>query len=158
MPVEYIKRLSELAAKRGRPAFQWVISESAPLTPLRKPLSECRVALVTSGGVYHVSQPEYQDADDLTWRELPKDVPLAELRIHHVGYNHADADRDVNVVFPISRMRELEDQGVIKELASPCFTFMGRIYSRLRLVKETGPALAARMKEMGVDACLLAPA
>jgi D-proline reductase (dithiol) PrdB len=158
MPIEYIKRINERYAKRGGQALQWATHESAPLTPLSKPLSRCRVALVSSGGVYHQSQPKYLDQDDLTWRELPKDVEVGELRIHHIGYNHAGADRDINVVFPVTRMRELEARGVIGELASPCYTLMGRIYSRLRLVKEMGPALAARMKEAGVDACLLVPA
>lgn len=105
-----------------------------------------------------MSQPTYEDRDDLTWREMTKDVHVGELRIHHVGYNHADADKDVNVVFPITRMRELEAEGFIQELATPCYTLMGRIYSRLRIVKEMGPALAAKLKDAGVDACLLVPA
>lgn len=158
MPVEYIKRINELYAKRGTQPFQFSQNETATLTPLGKPLRECRVALVGSGGIYRVSQQRYEDLDDFSVREIPKDVDLSELRIHHKGYNHADADKDVNVVFPISRMRELEQEGFIKEFVSPAYSFMGRIYSRLRLVKETAPALAERLRAARVDACLIVPA
>ncbi len=158
MPVEYIKRINEFYGKRGMKPLEFARHDSAPLTPLSKPLGECRIGLISSGGVYHSSQPAYQDLDDLTYREIPKDVDLAELKIHHVGYDHTDAEKDVNIVFPVTRLRELEKEGFIGALASPCYTFMGRIYSRLRLLKETGPDLAKKLKENSVDACLIVPA
>jgi hypothetical protein len=45
MPIEYIKRIHERAKKRGAQLLQFSENETAPLTPLAKPLSDCRVAL-----------------------------------------------------------------------------------------------------------------
>lgn len=159
MPVRYIERANRIAAERGTTPYQYTVHAAAPpLASLAKPLAQCRVALITSGGVHHVRQEPFEERDDTTFRELPKDVPLNELRIRHGGYNHADADRDPNCVLPLTVMRQMEAEGVIGALASPVFSFMGRVPSRLRLMQETAPGLAKRLRAADVDACLLVPA
>jgi len=56
-PIAYAARLNEFYRRQGFPAYQWTINESAPLTPLKKPLAGCRVAMLTSGGVSRKDAP-----------------------------------------------------------------------------------------------------
>lgn len=51
MPIDYIRRIHEIYARRGAQPYQFAAHDSAPLVPLKKPLSQCRVALISSGGV-----------------------------------------------------------------------------------------------------------
>jgi D-proline reductase (dithiol) PrdB len=140
-----------------QPPYQWSTYEGSPLASLRKPLSRCRIALLSSSGIYRKDQAPFGDVkNDLTWREIPTDLDPAALKISHFSKN-AKAVTDVNTVFPFQRLRELAAEGFIGELASPAFTFMGRIFSRTRLQKEMAPALLERLRAMDVDAALLVP-
>ena len=155
MPVRYIEQV-RLHFPDHAP-YQWSTYETSPLTPLPKPLSRCRIALLSSSGVYHKDQSPFDDVkNDLTWREIPTDVDPRDLRISHFSKN-AKAVTDVNTVFPVSRLRELAAEGFVGELASPAFTFMGRIFMRTRLQKEMAPALLERLRALAVDAALLVP-
>ena len=142
-----------------QPPYQWTENVSAPWTPIVKPLTESRVALISSGGVYRRDQPPFKpDKNDLTFREIPADTDVRELRISHDYYDHRDAEQDVNCVFPIERMRELATERFIGGLAEVHFTFMGRIFRKTGLLNEMSPGLIARMKALGVDLAFLVPA
>ena len=155
MPVAYIEQVRKFYA--DQPPYQWSTHEGSPLAPLRKPLSRCRVALLSSSGIYRREQAPFNDVkNDLTWREVPTDVDPAALKVSHFSKN-AKGVTDVNTVFPFQRLRELAAEGIIGELASPAFTFMGRIFARTRLQKEMAPALLERLRAMDVDAALLVP-
>ncbi len=65
------------------------------------------------------------------------------------------AQKDANVNFPILRMRELRDEGMIPELHPTAF-FVGAC-SQMRLQKETGPRWAKRFMEDQIEALLLVP-
>ena len=155
MPVGYIEQVRKFYAEQ--PPYQWSTYETSPLTPLGKPLSRCRIGLLSSSGIYRKDQAPFEDVkNDLTWREISTDVDPADLRISHFSKN-AKAVTDVNTVFPFQRLRELAAEGFIGELASPAFTFMGRIFMRSRLQKEMAPALLERLRALAVDAVLLVP-
>lgn len=69
----------------------------SPWTGLAVPVSQCRLALVTTGGVHLSSQSPFnmQDpAGDPTFREIPANVSIENLEITHDYYDHTDADRD----------------------------------------------------------------
>ena len=155
-PVPYIPRTREMYA--DYPPYRWVVNEDVPWTPLNKPLSRCKVALISSGGVYRKDQPPFHQKDDTSHREIPKDVSVDDLRISHFGYRTEDARKDPNCVFPIERMRELEADGVIGELADPTYTTMGGIYSARRVREELAVRLVERLKQNTVDVAYLVPA
>src|SRR5438552_4342584 len=127
MPVEYIPRTRELYSS-FKP-YQWVVNDCAdiPWTPLRKPIAECKVALVSSGGILYRDQPRFH-REDASYRRMPKDAAREDLYIWHFGYPTADAEADPNCVFPLERLRDLETARVIGELSDPAFSFMGGIY------------------------------
>lgn len=134
-----------------------------PWTPLAKPLSACRVALVTTGGVHLRDQPTFdmENPDgDPTFREIPAGVARDALVITHDYYDHRDADRDINVVFPLDRLDELAAEGRIAGQAPLHLGFMGHVDGPLvgRLSGETAPEAARRLRASGADCVLLTPA
>ena len=78
-PIAYIPRTRELYADEA--PYRWVVNEDVPWTPLTKPLSRCSVALLSSGGAHHKDQPSFHTKDDTSYREIPKDAAVGELRI-----------------------------------------------------------------------------
>ncbi len=160
-PVEYIKHTREHFAKQGFPPYRWTENPDCPQwTPLGKPLERCRVALLSSGGMYIKDKqtPFDPDRDDLTFREIPNDVERGALAISHDNYDHTDAEKDINCMFPIERLRELDRQGRIGEFAATTYTMMGRIFRRTALEQELAPQIIQRLKDAGVDVLLLVPA
>lgn len=151
-----------LLAQMWAENFDSVKNTDIPWTPFEKDLFDCRVALVTTAGVHISGQVPFDMDDeegDSTFREIPAGVRIDDLMITHKYYDHSDADRDVNIVFPIDRLRELAASGDIKELAPRHFGVMGHIVGgKLKqLIEETAPAIAARLKEDGADIALLTP-
>ncbi|MEW6298130.1 MAG: glycine/sarcosine/betaine reductase selenoprotein B family protein, partial [Thermodesulfobacteriota bacterium] len=123
-PVEYVTRIRENYARLGYAPYQWVTNpDPPPWQPLRKPLSQCRLALIASGGIYVTGQVAFHFKDDTSFRVIPKDVRTADLRTAHFAYDQTDARRDPNVVFPIDTLRRLEREGVIGALADHAYTF-----------------------------------
>ena len=135
---------------------------SVPWTPVTKPLSESRVALVTTSGVHLKEQTPFDMKDpngDPTPRELPSDTPLEQYTITHDYYDHTDADKDLDIVFPVTRLNELAAEGVVGEAAPRNFSFMGHIdgpYVGV-LMEATAKEVAAKLNEDGVDIALLTP-
>jgi len=127
-------------------------------TPLGKPLSQAVVSLVTTGGVHQKSDQPFDVANphgDWSFRETPTDLDSRQLAITHTHYNHVDADRDINCMFPLDRLRELCDQGVIGGIAPTAYSIMGFIPDPEHLVAETAPELARRVKDSGADLALM---
>jgi D-proline reductase (dithiol) PrdB len=155
-PISYIESVRKVFP--DQPPYQWSTFEEAPFTPLKKPLQESRIGLISSCGIYQKDQPSFNSIkNDLTFREIPADVDPCDLRIAHNFYDSTDAKRDVNCVFPIERLRELGKEGFIGTFVSPAYTFMGRIFKRRELQDEMIPSLIQKIMEGKIDALLLVP-
>ena len=138
------------------PQLRGLVDGPIPWTPLSKPLRECKVVLISTGGVHlHHDRPFRVDGD-ASYRVIPKNVRIADLAISHQAYDKTDAIRDINLVFPIERLRELTAEGVIGSLADEHYGFglMGSAKKLLPSQKE----VAKRIREAGVDLALLVPA
>lgn len=160
-PIRYVDRLNAFYRSQGFPPYKWSVYEAAPLTPLTKPLSQCRVALLTSGGVSCKSMPPFNPLarNDLRVDAIPEETPADFFLINDAYYNHQDADRDINCILPLERLRELADEGVIGAIALHHYSgFMGRTYTRTAVLSEAAPALAQRLRHEGVDVFVLVPA
>ena len=157
--VEYIRLTRERYQELGFPAYSWTVNEASPWAPLSRPLEECRVALLSSGGISLPGQPPFDPGgrDDLSFREIPRDADLSQAVINHNYYDHSDAERDINCIFPTERLRELEEEGYIGELAPLGYTFMGRIFRRRALAEKMAPDLVRRLRESAVDVLLGVP-
>ncbi len=160
-PIAYVTQLNEFYRSQGFPPYQWTVNDTAPLTPMTKPLRECRIAMLTSGGVSRKVDAPFnpQARNDLRVDAVPRDTAGDFFVIHDDYYNHADADRDINCMFPLERLRELAAERVIGEVAPHHYSgFMGRTYIRSAVVNEAAPVLVRRLRDESVDAFVLVPA
>ena len=129
----------------------------APFVRPKKPLSQCRLALVTTGGV-HLPMDTRFDIDDplgdCSYREIP--TGATDLTWTH-AYHRPDEVTDLDSVLPLWTVRELAGGGVIGELNHRHFSFMGAIHDPGPLTDETAPEVARKLAEDGVEAVLLTP-
>ena len=147
-------------ARNAHENFVEVVNDPVHWTPLTKPLSSCRVALVTSGGVYRSDQPPFDvHAHDGDWslRRIPDGTPSSSLHVSHTHYNHLDADRDINCMFPMDRLGELADEQVVGSVAEEHYGFMGFIPDPAPLLEETVPVLMEGLRAQDVDIVVLSP-
>jgi D-proline reductase (dithiol) PrdB len=148
--------------KRVSEAFSPLEMEGVPWTPLGKSLPECKVALVTTAGVHHRDQPPFDMHDregDPSFRVIDAFRPVSDLMITHDYYDHSDADQDINIVFPVERLKELEREGVIGQAARFHYAFMGHIVGRhiKTLVNESAADVTGKLKAEAIDIVLLTP-
>lgn len=157
-PVDYIERTRDQYNALGYAPYQWVESPTpAPWARLTKPLSQCRVGLIGSGGIYQAGQVAFHYKDDLSVRIIATRDPTSTLRATHFAYDLTDARRDPNVVFPIDTLNTLARDGFIGSLAERAYAFMGGIYSARRVRDRLAPELADRVVRDAVDVVLLVP-
>ncbi len=157
-PVDYIERTRAQYDALGYPPYQWVHSSSAPpMARLTKPLNQCKVALIGSGGIYRQGQIAFHFKDDFSYREIPSDTPKETLRATHFAYDLTDARRDPDVVFPLEPLRQLVAAKEIASLGANAYAFMGGIYSSRKVRDILAPALAERLLKDEVDVALLVP-
>lgn len=134
-----------------------------PWFPPDKPLRDAKVALVSTGGVHLVTDQPFDMSDpdgDPSYREVPTGSDPSQWTITHDYYDHRDADRDVNLVLPVDRLRELERHAALGELHSVAYSFMGHIAdSRVNaLVNDTAVDVARKLAGANVDYAILIPA
>ena len=157
-PIDYIARTKAQYAALDYPAYRWVENTDAvPWSSLKKPLSQCKVALICSGGIYKKGQIAFHYEDDISFRIIASDTAQSDLRITHFAYDMTSARNDPNVVFPTQGLKALADEGAIGELATNAYTFMGGIYSSRKVSSQLAPELANRVIKDEVDVVVLVP-
>jgi D-proline reductase (dithiol) PrdB len=135
-------------------------NEVIHFSPLMTKLSECKVALVTSAGAHPKNVTPFDaenEAGDTSYREIPNTISSTDLMVSHTHYNHKDADRDINCIFPLDALHSLVEKGIIGASASTHFGFMGYNPNPKPLIESTGPKIARRLKEDKVDVVVLSP-
>jgi D-proline reductase (dithiol) PrdB len=160
--VQLFKRWPWLAERWAR-RHPFVEAEDIPWAPLRTPLAAGRLALVTTAGVHLRTDAPFDMTDpdgDPSYRTIPAAATAASLTITHRYYDHSAADRDLNVVLPLDRARELVAEGRLGGLAPRVHSFMGHIDGRhvRTLMERTAPEVAERLAADGADGAFLTPA
>ena len=136
--------------------------DHTPWVPLAKDLSECKVALISTAGLHlREDKPFVTDLEggDPSFRVIPSDSNSADILQSHVsiGFDHTAFYKDMNIAFPIDRLRELVERRVIGSVSENYYSFMGALRDMRRVVNDTGPQVAQRLKDEGVDLALLVP-
>ncbi len=135
-------------------------NEVAPFTPLAGPLSDCRVALLTTAGAHLDDQPPFhveEVAGDHTYRLIPDLVDLGRLRFTHTHYDTSSAEQDPNVVFPLDRLHELVERGRVGSASPVHIGMMGFNPDPTGVADELAPAVASVLHDAGVDVAVLVP-
>jgi D-proline reductase (dithiol) PrdB len=134
------------------------VNDTTPYTPLIKPLAECRVAIVTTAGL-HLRDDRPFTGGDQTYRVIPSESRQRDVVQSHasIGFDRTWTQKDWNIVFPLDRLRELVERGELGGLGPNCYSFMGAQRDWTRFESETGPEVAQRLRDEGVDVVLLTP-
>ena len=138
--------------------FPAQVNETAPFRLPAKPLAACRLAVVTTAGV-HVRGDRLFTPGDQTYRVIAADTPTVDIIQSHtsIGFDRAPIMRDLNISYPVDRLRELVARGELGGLAPNGYSFMGALRDAPRVESETGPEVGRRLVEEGVDAALVTP-
>jgi D-proline reductase (dithiol) PrdB len=140
--------------------YPLIVSEDVPWTVYRGKPSEQTMALVTSGGLYlKGGQPPFDTASihgDPSFREIPKTARPEDFGIAHAHYDPSLAEQDINVIFPLQRLIELERENVIGKVAETHYSF-SYVNDAVSLVSDSVPKLLRKLGTAGVDILLLVP-
>ncbi len=143
--------------------YEAVLFDSVPWTKLKKPLSACKIVLVTTGGIKLKTEESFDLNDpqgDSSFRRIPHDVSAGDLIISHKYYDQRDADRDPNLILPFEVLRELQAEGIVGASAPYHYSFMGHIKEPhlTKLIQESSVEVAKEIKQFQFDIALLVPA
>ena len=139
---------------------------SIPWTAISKPLSQTTLSLVTSAGISLKSDPpfdmerEKQEPmwGDRSYRKIPRGTTEKEINVNHLHIKTAYILQDINVILPLARMAEFEEEGIIGRLAPTAHSFYGFQWENTDFLKESFQPISQNMKAEGVEAVLLTPA
>lgn len=137
--------------------------ETLAITALKKPLSACTVALLTTAGLSLADQPPFNTTikmGDTSFREFPGSISPQSLEMHHRSwaFDQTGILRDRNLVLPLDRLREMLNRGEIGAIAPYHYSFMGSIIGPSKLIKDSAPEVARRLAASNVDVVFLTPA
>jgi hypothetical protein len=141
-------------------------SGTIPWSPLQKPIKATTFSLMTSAGISMKSDPPFdveREKLEPLWgdpssRELVKTAQESDIDVNHLHIKTDYIKQDINVMLPLARFCEFEEEGVIGKFAPTCFSYYGFQMDPRELLEQTMPKVASKMKEEGVEAVLLTPA
>ena len=138
--------------------FPAQVNDTTPFRRPAKPLAACRLAIVTTAGV-HVRGDRLFTPGDQTYRVIAADTPTVDILQSHtsIGFDRVAIMRDINVSFPIDRLRELVARRELGGLGPNHYSFMGAQREVARIESQTGPEVARRLVDEGVDLALITP-
>jgi D-proline reductase (dithiol) PrdB len=134
------------------------VNDAAPHTALPRPLSACRLAIVTTAGLHRRGDRPFGPGEQ-GYRVIPADTPAADVLQSHtsLGFDRVPIMRDLNISFPVDRLRELIARGELGGTGPYHYSFMGALRDVRRIQEETGPEVGRRLREEGVQAALITP-
>ena len=140
-------------------------SGKIPWTPLEKSISETTFTLMTSAGISMKSDPPFDMEGekarptwgDPSYRQISKTATESDIEVNHLHVNTAYIKQDINVMLPLARFQEFEQEGFIGKLAPTCYSYYGYQMDPTVLLTETMPQVAEKMRQESVEAVLLTP-
>jgi D-proline reductase (dithiol) PrdB len=164
MPIPYMARTREYYQAIGyETPYRWAHYAAAPFQPLRKPLSQSRLTIITTaapfdptkgdqgpGAKYNGGAKFYTVYDGDTSK-------THDLRISHIAYDrlHTSAE-DNGTWFPLPQLKRLAREGRIGEVA-PRFFGAPTNRSHRVTIETDAPEILARCRADKIDAAVLVP-
>lgn len=160
-PIPYRARTRAYYGALGYPPYRWARFDDVPFAPLRRPLAEACLALVTTAAPY---QPDKGDqgpgapynggAKFFTVYSAPADSD-PDLRIAHIAYDrdHTSAD-DPGTWLPLAALRAADRAGRIGRLASHIHGLPTNRSQRVT-IETDAPEIVGRIRADGADAAIL---
>jgi D-proline reductase (dithiol) PrdB len=121
-----------------------------------KPLNQRRVAIISTAGLHKRGDRPFRPGDG-SYRVIPAETKANELVMSHISVNfdRTGFQQDMNVAFPIDRLRELVTDGTAGSMAAVHYSFMGAFPPAA--AEPHAQHLAGLLKADKVDAALLVP-
>lgn len=155
MALEYLPIMARAAAPK--PPRLLVSPAKRAWTPVIKPVSSSRVALLSSAALRLAHQEAFVPREDLSYRRVPSDPAAGDIIIdHHSGIGRVPK-KDPEIVFPRTALTALAQRGIVGAVSPYHLSFMGGVRRPREIENELGPALARELKEAAVDLALLVP-
>jgi len=164
-----VNSLRFLGGATKRLVKTWIKMEQPreiPWTPLKKDLSESRIAMLSTGALAMDSDEPFDQQGEIdnpwwgdpTHRVIPGSADLGEVRSYHLHIDPWYSRQDMNCLFPLDRLRELSASGIVGEVAESHYSIMGYILEPKTLLNETTPQIIESLKNEQVDLLILVPA
>lgn len=160
--VRYIDRTRDYYLSKGydKP-YQWAHFEDVPFTPLKKPLAESRVVLITTSDIQikgmELNTDETMSVSMGGHYSMPGDTPVEDFYSSSHGFDRfATTLEDIGAFFPIARLREAEEAGRIGGLTKR-FHNVCTAYSQRRTREQDAPAVLEHCREDGAEVAILTP-
>jgi D-proline reductase (dithiol) PrdB len=155
MAFEYLPLMAHNAAPK--PPRELVAPSKTAWCPVKKPVSQSRVALLTSAALRLASQEPFIPREDVSYRLVPSDPAAGEIIIdHHSGIGRVPK-QDPEIVFPRTALAALAKEGIVGSLSPFHVSVMGGVRRQKEIEAELAPAIAAELIEAQVDLALLIP-
>ncbi len=166
-PIRYIDRTRAWYSALGYEPYRWPCFTEVPFSPPVKPLSQSRLALITTaapfrselgdqgpGAPYNGSAKFFEVFTRPTVAISDDDH---DLRISHIGYDrhHTEAD-DRNTWLPVERLQEARAAGRIGSLTDRIYA-VPTVRRQRSTIEEHAPRIAELVKADGADVALLVP-
>ena len=155
MPFEYLPVMSHNASPK--PARVLVAPSMPAWCPIQKPVSQSRIALLSSAALRLANQEPFIPREDLSYRCVPSDPGAGEIIIdHHSGIGRVPK-QDPEIVFPRTALANLAAREEVGRIAPFHFSFMGGVRQPEKIENDLAPAIASDLKQAQVDLALLVP-
>ena len=163
-PIPYMARTRDYYRALGyEEAYRWAHFADVPFTPLRRPLRECRIGLVTTAALYDPARGDqgpgarYNAAAKFHRAYAHSIEGSPDVRIAHVTYDrtHTTAE-DQNSWFPLAQLKRAAANSRIGSVA-PHFYGAPTTRSQRSTLEQDAPEILAFMRADKVDAAVLVP-
>jgi D-proline reductase (dithiol) PrdB len=148
--------LAEYIKQEWAPDFHYARYDTIPWTAFQKAANTACIALVTTAGVHLRQDPPFAGIDDLSYREIPGTALARDLTVSHPFFEAKELEEDIDAIFPLTRLQELQNLGVIGRVAPQHFSFMG-VVPHWQHLEGRAKEVAEKLIAAGVDAAILTP-
>jgi D-proline reductase (dithiol) PrdB len=120
------------------------------------PVSQRRIAVVSTAGLVRRGERPFVSGET-GYRAIPNDTKPGDILLTHasVNFDRTAFQRDMNMVLPLDRLREMAAAGAIGSVAATHYSFMGA--TDPRGMEANAQEVAGRLKQDRVDGVLLTP-
>ncbi|MDN3567306.1 hypothetical protein QWZ14_23250 [Paeniroseomonas aquatica] len=162
-PVPYMARTREYYKSIGYDPYRWAHYRDVPFSPLRQPLAESRVMLITTAAPYDPAKGDqgpgapYNSGAKFYQVYAGDTAAEHDLRVSHIAYDrkHSPAT-DAKAWFPLQAMRDAAAAGRIGEL-TPHFIGTPTNRSHRHTVEVDCPEVLSRCLQDKADVAVLLP-
>ena len=143
-------------------AYRWRRIDPVPVAGMITEPAHAKVALISTGGLVLPDQRPFDESikgGDWSFREIPRDADVHSMIDSHrsASFDHSGVQSDPNLAFPLDRLRELAQDGIIGSVNRRHFSLMGSLTAPGRMIAQSAPYIVEALLADRVDAAVLVP-